>query len=281
MKYSGLRSCLAFLLTALLASQAAARAAESGLSKEEEAAARATAAAFAERLRATDDFAPVVRELYAADFMSRLLRFEAGGARGAGAETFMLEGIPSLTFERSLADKAEVEDWTRLYVAASNVMHFVFASLVARTRLEDLGDPERSGLDDERKLLEVFPPEAVALLGENPTLANFLVKKGADVVVKTPGELREVTATLEEVVRLSRPRLEELLSKGAHLAANLRLMREAARRSEVAALRAAAEDLGYPQGARLYRVFAPNGYELLLVKSGAGFRVVSASMPHD
>ncbi|HWS90916.1 MAG TPA: hypothetical protein VN282_28355 [Pyrinomonadaceae bacterium] len=279
MKYGGLRKGPALLLTAaLLAAQASARAQAGGVAKEEETAARAAAAAFAERLQATQDFAAVVPELFAADFMSRRLRGESEGAKGDGAATFMLEGVPALTFERALAEKAGVEDWTRLYVAAANTMHFVFQSLLSRASLEELSDPGRY---DPRKLFEVFPPEAVRLLDKNPALANFLTRRHAEVTIKTSEELREAAATLEEVVRLSRPRLEGLLARGAHLGANLRLMREASGRDEVTATLRAAEELGYPRGTRLYRVFAPNGYMLTLVKSGGAFRVVWATLPHD
>ncbi len=250
-----------------------------GVTKEDEASVRAVAAAFAERLGATRDFAPVARELYAEDFMARQLRLSTRLADAAPpAGDFMLESIPSLTFHRSLASHAGLADWTRLRVAADNLMHYIFLSLMSRQSAADMEDPEKF---DESAITDVFPPEAVKVLDANPAGANFIMKKGREVVVKTPEELRALASTLEEAARLTRERLAETLAQGRHLESNLRLLKEASARDEVTASALDAEDLGYPKGARLFNVFAPNGYVLVVVKSGGTFKVVSAGLPHD
>jgi hypothetical protein len=279
MKYAWWKKSLALAsVLALLTAGAAARQRSSGtVTKEEEAEARAAAAAFADRLRATNDFASVARELYADDFMSRQLKGLHDWSGRAPSNTFMLGGIPSLTFERALAAKASAEEWKRLRLAADNLLYFAYLSILSRHRFEDLSDP---GKFDDDAILAVFPPEAVAALNVNPALANFLKKKGGQVVVRTPEELRATADALEEAVRLTRPRLAESLAKGKHLDTNLRLFGEGFARSPVG-LSEGEEAAGYPAGTRLFRVFAPNAYSLLLVRQGGALKIVWASLPAD
>lgn len=281
MKYGRLRKGLAVasLLTLLAARSAAGQAAAPAVvSKEDEAAARATAAAFAKRLLETHDFATVVREFYAEDFMARYLAGESAPSARGGSKEFMLAGVPSLTFERTLAGRASAEDWTRLYAASYDLLNFVYLSLFSKRTLQEMGDPDKS---DEWGILDVFPPEAIKALDRNPAAANLLQKKGDEVVVRTPEELRSLAASLEEAVRLTRPRFAETLSKGGRLDANLKLMGEAMGLDGVKAADARAEALGYAKGTRLFRVSAPNGYALLLVKRGGAMKVAWANLPSD
>ena len=279
MKYVGLKKWPAFALalTFALTPAASAQAPAGGVTKEEEAEARSAAAAFAARLQESRDFA-AVRELYADDFMSRQLKGLSDWAEGMGSKTFMFEGVPSLTFDRSLASKAGVEDWERVRFAADDLMYYMFLSLLAHHRLEDLDDPEKI---DQRAILGVVPPEAVRVLDANPAAANFLLKKRSEVVTKTPEELRALAATLEEAVRLTRPRLAGSLAKGRHLDANLRLFAEGVSGVKVEPAEGEEVIAGYPEGTRLFRVLAPNGYSLRLVRQGGAMKIVWAGMPSD
>ncbi|MBV8857349.1 MAG: hypothetical protein JOZ02_10495 [Acidobacteria bacterium] len=281
MKYVGLKKApaCALILMFVLTPAAAAQAPAGGVTKEEEAEARAAAAAFAGRLRESQDFAAVARELYADDFMSRQLKGLSDWTGGAGAKTFMLEGIPSLTFERSLAKQAEVKDWERVRFAADDILYFVFLSMLSGHSFEEL---QGAAGQDARNILAVFPPEAVKVLNANPAASNFIMKKRGEVVVGTPEELRALAATLEEAVRLTRPRLAESLAKGKHLDANLRLLGEGFARDEVKlASGDEAAAAGYPEGTRLLRVSAPNAYSLRLVRRGGVLKVVWAALPSD
>ena len=280
MKYGGLKRGLALVLvlTLSLASAAAQQAPTAGVTREEADEARAAAAAFAERLTASQDFAAVARELYAEDFMSRQLKSLTHRPEGTPPSDFMLQGIPSLTFERTLAATANVEDWKRVRFAADDLLYFMFLSLIANRSFEELADPSKS---DERAVLGVFPPEAVKVLNANPAASNFLVKKNSEVVIRTPEELRALASTLEEAARLTRPRLAESLAKGGHLEANLRTFAEGLSREEAKLAVGEAEVAGYPAGTRLFRVFAPNAYSLLLVKQGGTMRVAWAGLPSD
>ena len=276
MKYVGLKTWLALLL---MTTTVAAQVPAGGVTKEEEAEARATATAFAERLRATQDFAAVARELYADDFMSHQLKGLAGWHQGVGAKTLMLEGIPSLTFDRSLAAQAGVEDWKRVRLAADDLLHFMFLSLIANKSFDELGDPDKY---DERTLFGVYPPEAVKVLDANPAASNLLLKKEREVVVETPEELRALASTLEEAARLTRPRFAAALANGKHLETNLRLFGEASAREKVELAGGGEEEVaGYPAGTRLYKVFAPNAYTLRLVRVGGAMKIVHAGLPQD
>ena len=277
---AGLSSAL--LLTLLLAQGAspvwARQAGRGGVTKEEERQAREVAAAFTRRLIETHDFAPVVRELYAGDFMSRYLKEELDSGPHPESATFMLSGVPALSFREALAARADSEYWPRLYVAAQTFLHFGFLSLYSKKTLKELGEPDKF---DQRDLLDVYPPEAVKLLDGNPTLANFLLMKGRPVDVETVDDLRAVTVTLEEAVRLTRAHLDERLAKGTYFARNLRLMEAVSARTEVELLPPGGDAWGYPEGTRLFKVFAAVGYDLILVKEGGSMKVVWASVPSD
>lgn len=257
----------------------AAQAGRGGVTKEEERAARETAAAFTRRLIETHDFTPVVRELYAGDFMARYLKNELDAGPHSESVSFMLDGVPTLSFKEPLAVRGDSEYWPRLYVAAQTFLHFGFLSLLSRKSLKEAFGEQATF--DPKDMLDVYPPEAVRVLDGNPTLANFLLKKGRPVDVKTIDDLRAVTVTLEEAVRLTRARLDERLAKGTHLAENLRMMEEASARTQVELLPAGAGFLGYPEGTRFFKVLTPVFYNLILVKDGGALKVVWASVPSD
>jgi hypothetical protein len=262
------------LLLLLTQSVAAGQSSGAGLTKEEQREAREVAAAFTDRLIETRDFAPVVKEFYVADFMTRFLK-----SADMEGKTFMLDVVPSLSFKPSLAARTDSEYWPRLYVAANNILHFGVLSIFSKKTLEEFSDPDKF---DERDMLDVYPPEAVKLLDDNPILANFLKKKGNEVVVTTPEDLRVVTTTLEEAVRLTRARLNERLAKGTHLTRNFRMMRVAAARTKVSLLPSDDDSMGYPKGTRLFEVFVPiTVCDLILVKEGGSMKVVRASITDD
>ena len=134
---------------------------------------------------------------------------------------------------------------------------------------------------DPKDMLDVYPPEVIKLLDGNPTLANFLLMKGRPVTVKTVDDLRAVTVTLEEAVRLTRAHLDERLAKGARLAQNLRMMEEASARTQVELLPAGGDFMGYPKGTRFFKVLTPVFYELILAGDGGAMKIVWASVPSD
>jgi hypothetical protein len=268
---------LILLLTQGVLSVLARQAGHGAVTKDEEREEREVAAAFTDRLIETHDFAPVVRELYAGDFMSRYLKNELDAGPHPASAAFMLDGVPGIFFKETLASSDDSEYWPRLYVAAQTFLHFSLLSLYSKKSLKEISKADDL---DERDILDVYPPEVVKLLDSNPTLANFLLKKGRPVDVTTPDELRDVTTTLEEAVRLTRAHLDERLAKGTHLAQNLRMMKAAAAQTKIELL-TDEEFMGYPKGTRFFKVFTPIGYKLILVKDGGAMKVVWASVPSD
>lgn len=263
------------LLLNVLATRGASQTQKGSLTKAEETDARAVAAVFTERLFETHDFGAVVREFYVEDYMPRYLRSQYAAGRERDS-TFMLDGVPSLSFSRQLAARAEDENWPRLFVAASNMIHYGFARLLSRKSLEELSDPEKF---DDKDLFNAYPPEAVKILDANPALANFLKMKGPAVDVKTAEELRAATESMEEAAGLSRASLGERVREGATLKRNIAMLKTASERTEVS-LVDDAEAFGYPEGTRLFKIFAVS-YDLLLVRDGGRMKVVWAFVPED
>src|SRR2546423_14854004 len=218
----------AMLLLLLLmqgASAASARQAGSGvLTKEEERQAREVAAAFTDRLIETHDFAQGVGELYVSDFAARYLKREAASAARGRGETFMLAGVPALSFKKTLAARDDDEYWPRLYAAANDIIHYGFLLLLSKKTLKELSDPEKF---DEREMLAVYPPEAVKVLDSNPTTANFLKMKGRPVEGARPDDRREGTTTFEDAAGLTRAGRGERRPRGARLEQNLGMLKAA------------------------------------------------------
>jgi hypothetical protein len=259
----------------------AARDAGGGVTKGEEAEARAAASVFSKRLEETRDFAAVVREMYAERFMSHYLkrsaRWAAGStAAGSKVESFMLEGVPALGFRLSLAARVEDEHWPRLYAAANDMMRFGFLAYLSPHRLGESDEPGQSGGDAE--FLEAYPPEVFKVLDSNPVLANFLKTKGREAEVETAGDLRAVTETMEEAARLTRAAARP--SSGPTFEENMRWLKSAESKLDVTLVEDE-EAFGYPKGTRPFRVFASSGYELLLLKEGGRMKVAWAAFPHD
>lgn len=247
------------------------------VTKEEEAEAREISAAFMNRLFETHDFAAVLDELYVSDYMQRYISSQRASREHAPDSTFMLEGVPSLSFSRRLAASADESLWPRLFVAANNFMHYGLVSTMSRKSLLEMSDPEKV---DVAGLFAAYPPEALKALDANPTLANFLVKKGRAVDVKTLAELRAVTEGMEEAARLTRAGFDARVPATSTLEHNISMLK-ALPASEEVSLLGHAEEFGYPEGTRLFKVFAPPMYELVLVRDGGRMKIVMAIVADD
>lgn len=261
----------------------AAQDAGGGVTKEEEAEVRATASVFSKRLEETRDFAAVVREMYAEDFMSHYLKGQvrwAAGSTDAGSkiETFMLEGVPALHFKLSLAARVDDEHWPRLYAAANDMMHFGFLAYLSKRKLGELDEPEQSG--DEAEFLEAYPPEVFKVLDSNPVLTNFLKMKGREGEVETAEDLRAVTETMEQAARLTREAATARPSSSPLLEENMRWLKSAESKLDVTLVENE-EAFGYTKDTRLFNIFTSAGYDLFLVKEGGRMKVAWATFPHD
>jgi hypothetical protein len=241
------------------------------LTAEEEREAREFAAAFAERLVEGRDFAPIVGELYTGDFMRRHV---AEAARRGGE--FMIDGIPSFTFDASLARQPESPLWPRLYVAANTLMFHTFLAIISRHDLMSMTDVTNEDV------LAAFPPAALQVLKRTPATANFVLREGG-AEIKTLQELGAAVEAVEEAARLTRAHwaATQSASNNPRLDANLKLIRAAARATEVSLVPEREAAMGYPKGTRMRRALTPVGYDLLLVKEGGRMRVAWGNFVHD
>lgn len=247
------------------------------VTKEEEAEAREVSAAFMNRLFETHDFAAVLDELYVSDCMPRYISGRRATQENSPDSTFMLEGVPSLSFSRRLAARADEQLWSRLFVAANNFMHYGLVSTMSRKSLLEMSDPEKV---DVAGLLAAYPPEALKALDANPSLANFVIKKGREVDVNTLGELRAVTEGMEEAERLTRAGFDARVPVTATLEHNISMLK-ALPASEDVSLLGHAEEFGYPEDTRLFKVFAPPMYNLILVRDDGRMKIVWAIVADD
>ena len=262
----------------------AAQSERGGVTYEEEREARAVALAFSKRLEETQEFAVVVGEMYAKDFMSHNLKREAGWAENSSekeseAKTFRLEGVPALSFEMSLAAREDDEYWPRLYAAAYDMLRLGGLALLSKRRPDGEDDPETTDEELEKLLREAYPPEAVRILDSNPALANLLKRNCHSAAVKTPEELREVTLKLEEAARLTRASLAGRPPSGESLASEQRMLNSLAATADVSLVKNA-EAFGYAKGTRLFRIFTSAGYILILVKEGGTMKVAWTTFPY-
>jgi hypothetical protein len=242
--------------------------------------AREAAAAFSERLLAARDFGPVVKEMFAADFMRRHLALQSSIRKEAGNSSFMLHAVPALEFNTGLLSRPEDENWPRLYAAVSSLLFYTYLSLMARGSLKDLSDPEKMR---GRDLLSVYPGEAVKVLEKNRTTANFLRRRGRGAEVATADDLRAAAETLEEAARLTRARLDGVLSaRGSQLAQNLERLRPASERSEVELVpEGGPAPVLYPPGTRVFKLFSPLLYDVYLVSEGGRMKIAWANLPME
>ena len=267
----------ALILTFVSPRALAAQDARGRVTKQEEAEAREVAAAFFDRFFETHDFATVVGELYVSDYMARYVKNRHDAEGRAPDSTFMLEGVPSLSFGSRLAAHADDRLWPRLFVAANNFMHYGLASTLSRKTIEEMSDPEKM---NEADMFAAYPPEAVKVLDANPVLANFLKKEGEQVDVKTLAELRAVTEGMEEAERLTRASFGARAPATEKLEHNLAMLRTLPARSDVS-LVTGADAFGYPEGTRLFKVFAPPAYNLILVRESGKMKIVWAFVADD
>ena len=246
-----------------------------GVTAEEARRARAAAVEFTDRLLRARDLAPVVREMFVADFARRYIQSQAKRTGNTARGEFMFEGVPALQFKTALTAHAESELWPRLYVAANTLLHYGFLTFMAKggTSAESL----------EKDLLEVYPPAVRKLFAERPALANFFVKRGDYKAVATLEELRETVETMEQAVRLSREQLDRRLPlKLDRLDANMSALRSVADSMEVQLLPTGdAELMGYTADTRLLRILSPIGLVLILAPEGDRLKVVWASTVRD
>lgn len=151
-------------------------------------AARQLAIEFTKSFIRTTDLEPVIKDLFARDFIERFIKSKAKQTRSSDVYF-----VPGLTYHSRLLAEAGPEDWRRFYTAAHNFMFFGIMSGIKKYQ-------NAAGVSPT----DLYPPAVIKLLNTNPTLANMIVRKGSSKPVSTVDEMQKATATLEQAVSLMR-----------------------------------------------------------------------------
>lgn len=178
---------------------------------------------FMRLLEETGDFSHVIDEMYAGDFIERYLQEQIRD----GAESDSSSGsdfAPGLNYKRDILKQATKEDWRGLYIAANNFIYHVMITCLNKHADDLMNDREL----DEEAIQKSIPPSVIALFNKQPALKGFFGldldidkddKPGADESagerpsdaseeksgprpIETMDEMREVTKTLQESLRL-------------------------------------------------------------------------------
>lgn len=257
--------------------------------------ARQTAYLFLRRLEETGDFARVIDELFVEDFIERYVQeqrreVEESGSSGNFAFAAGIE------CKRDLLDQATADDWRRLYIATYNFFYHTFV-----LGLNAEADNLLSGREPDDDVFEnLIPQNVFALFNNHPMLKNFLdtgSKPKADEpaeeseaktpdtpkerepnVIKTPADIRGVTATLEEGLRLL---LEEQGNRSLKLTDQAK--RSLAEMEQTVQAKPAVEISekeysGYPPGTRIMVVPTSIFLELRLVEVNGRQKIIWADL---
>lgn len=144
---------------------------------------------FTTRFLQTKDLSPVIKDLYAKDFINRYLKAKSSVLD----RPTTLDFVPGLFWNSTLFAEASTEDWLRFYTAANNFMFFGIESLFKKTRDGVKLTPEN-----------MYPSTVQALLKTNGNLSNMMVNKGRSKPVSSVEEMQKATAILEQAVALMR-----------------------------------------------------------------------------
>jgi hypothetical protein len=135
------------------------------LTPDEEREARELAASFLERLRQTDDVAPLVEELFVSDFDERIAKKDKD------------YDLPMAFVSREVALQASPEELRRFYVAEFNrfslILEYYWFRAVERS------DAESEDEDDD-SIEKMFPPDVVACLKDDPLYAKLIEEEQAE-----------------------------------------------------------------------------------------------------
>jgi hypothetical protein len=146
---------------------------------------------YTRRLIETQDLAPVIRDLYFADFIAR---YKKAKSEDLSANPVDLYLAPGLEYNSRLLSQANADEWQRLYVAVNNFLIFGFFSAMTKYSEEN---PNIAPTD-------MFPASVIELLNKDPNLANTIVRKGRQKAISSVEEMRNASSTLEQAVAMMR-----------------------------------------------------------------------------
>ncbi len=193
--------------------------AQDGLTEVEMKQAQEAASLFVKLMEETGDFSRVIDEMYAEDFIERYLQEQMRDDEESYSSPTPYFA-PGLHYKRDLLKQATIEDWRNIYIATNNFFYHVMVIDMNRSADDYLNNRE-----PEDEIFEnIIPPKVIELFNNHPVLKGFIdidkddkpksdepaeetqgdaaEKKSAPKPIETPEEMRNVTETLREGLRL-------------------------------------------------------------------------------
>lgn len=275
--------------------------------------AREVADLFMKKLEETGDFSSVIDELYAGDFIERYLRQRALEAEESDSPSDIMFA-PGLSYKPELLKQATVDDWRRLYIATNNLFYHVVVIGMNRVANDYLNgrEPADEIFDD------LIPSTVITLFNNHPILKDVIdkdeepqsvepaqeaqpdnagkggesesidstkkpqseaaEKKSEPKSIETPEDMRSVTETFQEGLRLlleaqgdNSPRLTDEAKKAIRMVMETDLMEPKLYVSDK-------ECLGDPPGARHIDVLTPIMFNLMLTEVNGKQRIMWAAL---
>ena len=233
--------------------------------------------AFERRMTETRDVASL-SDLFLSDYVRLQREEEKALSRGQALD--LIPSIP-LWIKADVAAQVAQKDWERFEYAHLNLQYYFILLLVSRLKLTEIGH----GKGDFRKKL--FPADVLALLRADPVLRGPY-GMGVDNqkhTIDSVDELKSLISTLEQVTLKLRQNF--LKNPPEQTPIYLENVRRSSKKETNDKNRLIWPDvygtrermLGFPKGTRFFhRITADEMFELSLVKTDAGMKIVSARM---
>lgn len=198
--------------------------------------AQEAATLFLNLLEETGDFSRVIDEMYVEDFIERYLLEQIHDGEESNLSTD-LYFTPGLLVKRDLLKQARIEDWRSLYIATNNFIYHVMVISLNKEADDLLNGRE----PEDEKIDNLIPPKVIKLFNNHPILKDLIdddepqsvepaeetqddaaekksapkpiepaeapqdnaaEKQSEPKPIETPEEMRSVTETLREGLRL-------------------------------------------------------------------------------
>jgi hypothetical protein len=241
------------------------------ITREEYKSAQETVDLFVKRFIETGDLAPVIDELFVADFIQRYKKHQKniGQESNAPSEIFF---APGLWYKPDLLNQATDDDWRRFYIATYNFFYQVF--IVGMNRMAN--DLLKGNTPDDKEIESIFPQKISEFFNAHPILKNFIRGKDRQIPIGALEEMRSVTVTLERGLRLLREELgsgqlkpSDESKKAIEMLNRWDLVNPLVEVSEK-------EFYGYPPGTRALLIQPPLMFGLILVDVNGKYKIVWA-----
>lgn len=231
------------------------------------------AALFMKRMEETGDLSRVIDELFVEDFIQRYIQEQQGGPEEANPAATLCF-VPGLNYKRDLLTQATTQDWRRFYVATHNVFYHVMLVGLNQFANDLLNDRE----PDEGALENLLPPNVMALFDAHPILKNFFESQGESKDIETVEEMRSVTETLEEGLRLMQAAQGNTAVKPTEESKQVFEKFKQTESGEPTLEISEKEFFGYPAGTRMLWVMTPIFFGIVSVEVNGTQKIVWAEL---